>query len=129
METLSAIVSQILIKGQFVVLLPSDPSTIEEWRAAMIAILEAPISRPHLTMLVDRRTGETVSAEFVTHMARFFAEHKEALFHSRTAIVVSDDAAFGMGRMTELKSQLDNADSTIRVFRSYDAAVPWLTTR
>jgi hypothetical protein len=114
---------------RFVVLSPADPSTIEEWRTAMSEILDSPNARPHLTMLVDRRKTETLNAEFVTQMTRFFAEHEKDLSGSRTAIAVNDDAGFGMGRMTEMKSALGSPDSTIRVFRSYDEAVRWLTTR
>jgi hypothetical protein len=106
-----------------------DPYTIEEWRAAVLAILDAPVSREHVAILIDRRDAEPPTTKFVAEMTRFFAEHRGALSGARVAIVVSDDAAFGMGRMTELKSQLDIPDTTIRVFRSYDEAVSWLTTR
>jgi hypothetical protein len=114
-------------QGRFVVLVPIDPSTIEEWRTAMLEVLQAPISRPHLTMLIDRRQSEPVSAEFVTQIINFLARHQKELAGSRRAILAGDDAGFGMGRMTELMSQLENADSTVRVFRTYDAAVEWLT--
>ena len=115
--------------GRFVVLLPADPSSFEEWRTAMLEILASPMARPHLTMLVDRREAETVTTDFVVQMAGFFSQRQAALSGSRTAIVVKDDSGFGMGRMTELKSALENPDSTIRVFRSYDEGVRWLTTR
>ena len=114
-------------EGRFVVLVPTDPSTIDEWRTAMLAVLDAPISRPRLRMLIDRRKSATVSTEFVTEMIRFFAEQQKSLSGSRRAIVVRDDAAFGMARMTQLMSRLDNADSTVRVFRDYDEAILWLT--
>ena len=113
--------------GRFVVVVPTDPSTIEEWRTAMTAILADPISSPSLTILIDRRNCEPVTAEFVTQMIDFLAQHRAALSGSRRAILVSDDAGFGMGRMTELKSQLENPDSTARVFRNYEEAVLWLT--
>ena len=113
---------------QFVVLLPADPSTIEEWRSAMSEILDSANARPNLTMLVDRRETETLTAAFVSQMTRFFAEHQHDLLGSRSAIVVNDDAGFGMGRMTQMKAALENPDSTIRVFRSYEDAVRWLTT-
>ena len=116
-------------EGRFVVLLPADPSTFEEWRTAMLEILASPIARPHLAMIVDRRKAETVTTEFVVQMIGFFSKHQAAFSGSRTAVVVSDDSGFGMGRMTELKSALDNPGSTIRVFRSYDEGVRWLTTR
>ena len=114
---------------RFVVLVPVDPSSIEEWRAAMLEILVAPIARPHLAMLVDRRRAEPITTEFVTHMTDFFTAHATALAGSRTAVLVNDDAAFGMARMTEMKSALENPGSTIRVFRGYDEAVQWLTSR
>jgi hypothetical protein len=114
--------------GRFVVLLPTDPSTIEEWRSAMIGVLDAPISRPRLRMLVDRRQSEPVTVGFVSQMTAFFATHQAALSGSRRAILVSDDAAFGMARMTELKSELENPDSTVRVFRDYSEAALWLTS-
>jgi hypothetical protein len=114
--------------GQFVVLLPADPSTFDEWRTAMLDILASPIARPHLSMMVDRRKAETVTTDFVVQMIGFFSQHQAAFSGSRTAIVVRDDSGFGMGRMTELKSALDNPASAIRVFRDYDEAVRWLKT-
>jgi hypothetical protein len=115
--------------GRFVVLLPADPSTFEEWRAAMVEILASPIARPQLSMMVDRREVETITTEFVVQMIGFFSQRQAAFSGSRTAIVVGDDSGFGMGRMTELKSALENPASTIRVFRNYDEGVRWLTTR
>lgn len=114
-------------EGRFVVLLPTDPATFDEWRTAMLAVLAAPASRPRLKMLIDRRKSEPVSVGFVNQMTDFFAAHQSALSGSRRAIVVSDDAGFGMARMTELKSALENPDSKARVFRSYSEAVVWLT--
>ena len=114
-------------EGRFVVLLPTDPATFDEWQAAMLAVLAAPVSRPRLKMLIDRRKGEPVSVGFVNQMTDFLATHQSALSGSRRAIVVGDDAAFGMARMTELKSTLENPDSMARVFRSYSEAILWLT--
>jgi hypothetical protein len=114
-------------EGRFVVLLPTDPATFDEWRTAMVAALAAPVSRPRLKMLVDRRNSEPVTVEFVNQMTSFFATHQSALSGSLRAILVSDDAGFGMARMTELKSALENPDSMARVFRRYSEAVLWLT--
>ena len=108
---------------QFVVLLPADPSTIEEWRLAMLAIFDDPIPRPRLAVLIDRRHSEPVSTISVDQMTAFFSAHDRTLSNSIMAIVVSDDASFGMARMKALRSP----DATIQVFRSYDAAVAWLT--
>jgi hypothetical protein len=114
---------------RFVVLVPIDPSSFDEWRTAMLEILEAPIARPHLAMLVDRCRNEPITTEFVAQMTDFFTAHATALAGSRTAVLVNDDAAFGMARMTEMRSALENPDSTIRVFRGYDEAVRWLISR
>jgi hypothetical protein len=114
---------------RFVVLTPADPSTFDEWRAAMLEILASPMAAPHLSLLVDRRQTEPIAIDFVNHMADFFSQRQQALAGSRTAVLVSDDAGFGMARMMELKSQLDNPTATIRAFRTYDDAVRWLTTR
>jgi len=95
----------------------------------MLEILGSPIARPHLAMIVDRREAETLTTDFVVQMIGFFSQRQAAFSGSRTAIVVRDDSGFGMARMTELKSALENPASTIRVFRDYDEAVRWLTTR
>ena len=95
----------------------------------MLEILASPIARPQLSMMVDRREVETITTEFVVQMIGFFSQRQAAFSGSRTAIVVGDDSGFGMGRMTELKSALENPASTIRVFRNYDEGVRWLTTR
>jgi hypothetical protein len=100
-----------------------DPSTIEEWRVAMLAILDAPTPRPRLALLIDRRHSQPVSTISVDQMTAFFSAHDRTLSNSIMAIVVSDAASFGMARMKALRSP----DATIQVFRSYDAAVAWLT--
>jgi len=82
------------------VLVPIDPSTIEEWRTAMLEILAAPIARPELAILADGRQVETVTTELVGQMSGFFSQHQNALAHSRTALVVNDEAAFGMGNVS-----------------------------
>jgi hypothetical protein len=116
-------------EGRFAILVPVDPSTIEEWHAAMLEILASPVAAPHLRMLVDRRQTEPITIAFVNHMAGFFSQRQQVLAGSCTAVVVTDDAAFGMARMVELKSQLDNPSAAIRVFRTYEDAVRWLTNQ
>ena len=113
---------------RFALLSVADPYSMEEWRAAVLAILEAPVSREHVAILIDRRDTELPTTEFVTEMNRFFAEHRETLSTARVAFVVRDEAGAGMARMTQLQSRLEIPDTTIRAFHSYDAAVRWLTT-
>lgn len=113
---------------RFALLSVADPYTMDEWRAAMLAILEAPISREHVAMLIDRRDTEPPTPAFVIEMNRFFAEHTDTLSTARVAIVVRDDGP-GMARVTQLQSRLEMPDTTVRGFHSYDEAVRWLTTR
>lgn len=113
---------------RFALLSVSDPYTMEEWRAAVLAILEAPIPRAHVAMLVDRRDTEPPTPAFVIEMNRFFAEHTDTLSTARIAIVVRDDGA-GIAPVTQLQSRLETPDTTIRGFHSYDEAVRWLTSR
>jgi hypothetical protein len=47
----------------------------------------------------------------------------------RAAILVRDDAGFGMGRMPGFRVKGENPDVTLRTFRDYDRAVKWLTGR
>jgi len=113
--------------GGFALMSVSDPYTIDEWRTAMTAILEAPVSRSHVAILVDRRDTQPLSTQSVEEMTRFLAEYQGELAGGRAAILVSDEVNFGMGRMTQLRSRLEIPNTTIRTFRSYDEAIAWLT--
>ncbi len=112
--------------GCFAIFLVTDPYDIDEWRAAMLEVLSNPGFRARSALLVDRRLASPPSVEFVDAMMTFFAAHRQPLDISKAAIVVRDDAGFGMARMTELKSQMDLPHATIHVFKDYDVAVRWL---
>jgi hypothetical protein len=115
--------------GGFALMSISDPYTMDEWRAAMTAILQAPVRRSHVAMLVDRRGTQPLSTDDVEVMTRFLGEYRTELAGGRAAILVNDDVNFGMGRMTQLRSMLEIPNTTIRAFRSYAEAVAWLATR
>jgi hypothetical protein len=59
-------------------------------------------------------------------MTQFFVAYRDRVA-SRTAILVGDDAGFGMGRMTALKAEFETPELAIQTFRHYDDAVRWLT--
>ncbi len=115
--------------GQFAVVTLTDPHTIDEWRHAMLGLWTSPGFRETRAVLVDRRLSAPPTTAFVDAMIDFFALHREKLAGTRSAILVGNDAGFGMGRMTELKASRENPNATIRPFRLYDDAVLWLTTR
>jgi hypothetical protein len=105
----------------------TDPYTFEEWCAAVLAVLSAPVSETHHAVLIDRRGAEPLTTEAVTRMVEFLAAHRRDLSGGRAAVVVSDETSFGMTRMLQLKSIIDVPDGTIRPFRIYEEAVVWLT--
>jgi hypothetical protein len=111
---------------RFVILTVIDPYTIEQWRAAMLATFDNPAFREHRALLVDRRGTEPVTTPFVAAMTQFFVAHRDRIA-TRTAIVVADEAGFGMGRMTALKAEFGTPEMAIQTFRDYADAVRWLT--
>jgi hypothetical protein len=74
-----------------------DPYTMDDWRTAMTAILEAPVQRSHVAMLVDRRNARPLTTETVVEMTRFLAEYQAELAGGRAAILVPTRPATGWG--------------------------------
>lgn len=113
--------------GRFAVLTIEDPHTFEEWRSTVLTMVAATAATPEMCLLVDRRHSTPPSSEEVKQMIAFFEHNRPVLARRSAAIVVADDAGFGVARMIELRSRLELPDGTIRVFRKYDDAVRWLT--
>jgi hypothetical protein len=105
----------------------TDPYTMDEWREAASAILSAPLSGRRFSVLVDRRNSEPLTTQAVEEMLRFASQHHQDLAHRRVSILVSDDANFGMGRMTELRASVAVPTMAIRTFRKYEDAIHWLS--
>jgi len=111
---------------RYQVILVTEPCSLNECRASLSEAILAPTFLERRALLVDRRAAELATVEFVDEMVSFVSAHREVLAGSRAAIVTSSDAAFGMSRMMQLKSEARNPDLSIRAFRSYDEAVSWL---
>ena len=111
---------------RFVVFAIESPYTIDEWRAGLEDLLATDVFRETRRVLVDRRAADPPTARFVDDMMRFFASHRADLGICYGAIVVRDEAGFGMGRMTQLKSEFEIPDVSMRAFREYDQAIAWL---
>lgn len=112
--------------GDYVTLRIIDPYTLDEWQRSLLDAVRHAAYRKGYRILVDRRRASPIESQMVDAMVGFFREHHDELGSSRVAIVVSDDVAFGMARMTSLKSAMDLPDAEIRPFRDYDAAVGWM---
>ena len=104
----------------------SDPYTIEEWREAVDALLQDGSEHGGLGVIVDRRGAAPPTRSFVEQMAAFFASRAQQVSGVRAAVVVDSETAFGMGRMTGLRAELESPGLTIRPFRSYEEAERWL---
>jgi hypothetical protein len=115
--------------GRYVVFSVADPYTMDEWREAAGTLLTAPLADRYVPILVDRRHAEPLTTQSVEDMVRFAEQHEERIGSRRIAILVSDDANFGMGRMTALRATIAVPDAAIRPFRTYEAAIDWLGSR
>jgi len=102
----------------------TDPYTMDEWRDAATAILSAPIAA--MPVLVDRRHSEPLTNHAVDDIVRFLTEHDTVVAARRVAILVNNDANFGMGRMTELRASAEIPRAAIRTVRTYEDALHWL---
>lgn len=80
-------------------------------------------------MLWDLRTARLgeISAPEVRRLASIVASRCGKCHGRKAAILVGDDAAFGVGRMWELLTE-DDLPIESRVFRSLPAAEAWLGT-
>ena len=114
--------------GRFAILTLTDPYSIDEWRHAMLGVFNDPVFQAHAALLIDRRVAAPPSIAFVKATVEFASKHPGQVEGGRVAIVVADDASFGMGRMTQLTGQFKSPGAAVRPFRDYDEAVRWLLT-
>jgi hypothetical protein len=100
------------------------PYTFKEWRAVMDGILEA---RPGPTsFLVDRRTAGVPTSALIDDMVSYFRLHAERLSGSTAAVVVGEEAAYGMARMLAIRAEVGQVQITMKIFLDYAAALGWL---
>lgn len=62
--------------------------------------------------------------QFIRRAAKLGAARKGG----RTAIVAPEDAQYGLGRMSEVYAEIEGAPFSLRVFRSREDALAWLTS-
>ena len=112
--------------GPWVVIVYTDPYTIDDFERVMLEILAHPIAHPELRLLIDRRHCSTPLPDFVRRLVQCAERHRTQLAGSRTAAVVKDDAMYGMGRMIENLVEAKKLPQEVRTFRDWDAAERWL---
>lgn len=74
-------------------------------------------------MILDRRLVTDARTEYIRKIAVFCKEHPIELGNARTALVVSELASYGMGRMAQ--ALLDNP-GLLRIFTEIEDARWWL---
>jgi hypothetical protein len=110
----------------FAVVSLTDPYSIQDWRAAILPLLDNSLFRTYRAVLVDRRQAAPATTEFVNAITDFMTAHR-AQIAERAAIVVANDTSYGMSRMTQLLADSRNPHLQVRVFRSREDAAAWLT--
>jgi len=100
--------------------------TDEEMVECISSLRTDPKLEPSMNTLSDMRDIEVgFSTEGVERMIAVMKGTAERRAAAKAAIVVSSDAAFGMARIVEMRSE-ERADPSFRVFRDMVAACEWL---
>jgi hypothetical protein len=97
--------------------------TIDEWIAAMNTIFGDPRRKNNFGMILDRlEVPHPANTPYIERMVDFIDSKNGGNERVPWAIVVTDLASFGMGRMAE---QLTTTEA-IRTFRDLNEAQQWL---
>lgn len=73
-----------------------------------------------------RFDGGKPSYNELKDIVRFTKQHEALRRSGKTALVVSTDLAFGLGRMYDALAEIENLSHSVKVFRSMDEAIKWL---
>lgn len=109
----------------YAVLLLTDPYTYSESEAALSQLLSPAVLKPS-RFLVDRRQASPPTPDYVRGIARFLQTHADELEGVQAAVLVGDQASFGMGRMLQLLAEARDVTARVRIFQKYDEALDWL---
>lgn len=100
--------------------------TLQELRSALTAIYEEGDETREMDSLWDLSEAEIgLSTEEVKHLSTFVGSQWGRRGGARSALVVSEDLAFGLARMYGTHLSEEIRDLT-RVFKDKDAALAWL---
>jgi len=90
-------------------------------------IYSKPDFNPEMNTLWDLRDADVSSfpSEQVQHIQSFVSQYWGKSGKSQSALIVSEDVAYGLSRMYEIMSEGKTA-SKIMVFRDYEEALKWV---
>lgn len=106
----------------------TDVITDEDLEKQAKAVAADPRIKPGLRELVDLRAVDSVEASTETLGFIIFTdkEHRDKFEGMRIAIVAPRDLLFGLSKIFEVLSDVENAPSKINVFRTMREAEEWL---
>ena len=111
-------------KQSLVITTAWDCLTFPEAKAHQGQLLIDPDFSPEYSQLVDLRA--VTKFDLSAWEAKQIAGRPLFSTNSRRAIVASDPATFGMGRLMEAYHEMSDAASQVHVFRDLPSAVKWL---
>lgn len=114
------------LTGNAVVTVFSDPYTVLEWRETVQALAAGRSDREPLRLMVDGRDCTPPTAEFIVRALSVFEMPELRAAGGRVAIVVSSDAAYSMGRLTEAAVDIRKLPLALRTFRDWAEAERWI---
>jgi hypothetical protein len=112
---------------RWIVLVYSDPYTITDLERVTAAMVADPVFRATKRMVVDATNCVPPTPDFVRQMMKLAEKYRADLSGSRVAVVVKDDATFGMARMAELLIEARQLPMRLTGFRQMESAAAWLT--
>ncbi len=115
---------EVIRSRRLVVITYADFVTIEDWTNTLEAMFAHPEYEPGFNLLVDRRAAEPPTRAFADAVAMFVRKRRKQFGTAKVAILVSDIASYGMGRMQEILNE--SSDLPTRAFRSEAEARGWL---
>jgi hypothetical protein len=104
----------------------SGAVTDQEMVDCVSALRRDPDLQPSMCTLSDMRGIEVAfTADGVARMIQVMEETRDRRDAARAAIVADSNAAFGMGRMFEMRAE-DRAQPRFGIFRDMESAMAWL---
>ena len=110
-----------------VVVVTCGNTSLERWRALLMAIVGDPRFEPDFAVLIDCRTATlTPTIEDVRGVVDFISLHRSVLGQARWGVVVDRPSGYGMARMAEAFALISDID--LRAFYTPDEALAWFTS-
>lgn len=98
--------------------------TFDDFRNQQDQLTNSPDFDPAFNQLVD--VSATTTLDLTTEQAKTIAKRGIYLPSSRRAVIATDPAIYGMGRMMDVYHSMATGREFVRVFRDRASALEWL---